>query len=49
MKKSQLNISYNLTIDCPYCGIDIDLKYDDPNADGFYSNPIFNNRWDDLI
>jgi hypothetical protein len=49
MKKSQLNISYNLTTECPYCGVDINLKYNDPSADGFYSTPIFNNRWDDLI
>lgn len=37
---------WHLFIDCPKCGEQIDLS--DIDEEGWVSEPIFNNRWDDL-
>jgi len=40
-------MNWSMDIKCPKCKKNIDLA--DVDDDGVYSEPIFNNRWDDLI
>jgi len=48
LKSADLLVCYSLDIDCPYCGAELDLS-DQDDGDGFFSSPIFNNRWEDLV
>lgn len=44
--KARAVLSWHLWTKCPYCGYDFDLA--DFDEDGFYSKPIFSNKWDEL-
>ena len=44
--KARALLNWNLYTKCPYCGHDFDLA--DHDEDGFYSKPIFSNKWDEL-
>lgn len=47
MKSAEMTVSWSFDIECPYCKADLDLS--DQNDDGCFTNPIFNNRWDDVV
>ncbi|HCY86896.1 MAG TPA: hypothetical protein DHV36_17330 [Desulfobacteraceae bacterium] len=43
-----LQIEWHFHIDCPKCGEELDLAENGYDDDQVYSEPIFNNKWDDL-
>lgn len=47
MKSAEMTVAWSFDVECPYCGEDVDLA--DQNDDGCFTNPIFNNKWDDVV
>lgn len=47
MKSAKMLVSWQFEVECPYCGADIDLN--DQKDDDCLTNPIFNNKWDDIV
>ncbi len=47
MATAKATLDWHLWIHCPDCDATIDLAEVD-DAEGIYSDPIFNNKWDDL-
>ena len=48
MATAKATLDWHLWIHCPECDETIDLADVDDGGEGTYSDPIFNNRWDDL-
>lgn len=44
-KKPTALLSWSVLVTCPFCQNTVDMASDE---DGWLSEPIFNNRWDDL-
>ena len=45
--KAKATLDWHLWIHCPACDATIDLA-DVDDGEGVYSEPIFNNKWDNL-
>jgi hypothetical protein len=46
--EATIRLSFDLHVNCPHCDETIDLMDNDYNDDGFFTRPIFENRWEDL-
>lgn len=46
MLSADASLSWNLFIECPHCKEDIDLADSPHDDEGYFSEPLFNNKWD---
>ena len=48
IESAEALLSWNLTVDCPYCGEENDLADPYHDCEGYFSTPIFNNKWEEI-
>lgn len=48
MLSAEASLSWHLFVECPHCREDIDLADSPYDDEGYFSEPLFNNRWDEI-